>query len=110
MTIIKAENNVFTLVNVFTVDPENQQKVIEVLVEAVEQTINKLPGFVSSNLHRSFDGKYVVNYVQWRSKEDFEAMLHNQEAIPHMQTVAALSKSYNPILCEVSNVMGAFTL
>jgi antibiotic biosynthesis monooxygenase (ABM) superfamily enzyme len=110
MTTIKAENSMFTLVNVFTVDPENQQKVIEVLCDAVEQIINKLPGFISSNLHRSFDGKYVVNYVQWRSKEDFEAMLHDPKAIPHMWRVAALWKSYNPILCEVSNVMESVIL
>lgn len=75
MTTIQANNHVFTLVNVFTVKPENQQKVIDVLVEAGRQTMQRLSGFISSNLHRSFDGKYVVNYVQWRSKEDFEAML-----------------------------------
>ena len=107
MTTIQADNNVFTLINVFTVTPENQQKVIDVLVEASEQTMKQLPGFISSNLHRSFDGKYVVNYVQWRSREDFEAMLHNPLALPHMEAAAALSESYNPILSEVSDVMEA---
>jgi heme-degrading monooxygenase HmoA len=32
------------------------------------------PGFVSANIHRSLDGKKVVNYAQWESKEAFEAM------------------------------------
>lgn len=95
---------------IFTVKPKNQQKVIDVLVEAGEQTMNQLPGFISSNLHRSFDGKYVVNYAQWRSREDFEAMLHNPLALPHIDAAAALSESYNPILSEVSDVMEAVTI
>lgn len=95
---------------IFTVKPQNQQKVIDVLVEAGEQTMNQLPGFISSNLHRSFDGKYVVNYAQWRSREDFEAMLHNPLALPHIDAAAALSESYNPILSEVSDVMEAVTI
>lgn len=29
------------------------------------------PGFTSANLHISLDKTRVVNYAQWRSKEDF---------------------------------------
>jgi hypothetical protein len=34
---------------------------------------NKL-GFISANLHRSFDKTRVANYAQWERKEDVEAM------------------------------------
>ena len=51
-----------------------------------------LPGFVSANIHKSLDGTHVVNYGQWRSKEDFEAMLNNPEAAPHMKAAGAIAK------------------
>ena len=27
------------------------------------------PGFISISLHRSLDGKRIVNYIQWQSRE-----------------------------------------
>ena len=95
------QGDLFTLVNVFTVTPDKQQQVIDILVEAGEQTMKHLPGFVSSNLHKSDDGKYVINYVQWRRREDFDTMMKNPEAKTHRDETAALSVSYNPIICEV---------
>lgn len=62
------------------------------------------PGFISANFHKSYDGKRIVNYAQWRSRDDFEAMLQNPEAIPHMKRAAELAESYDPILCEVISV------
>lgn len=100
MTTIDKQAQVFTLVNVFTVNPENQQSVIDVL-EAAKQTMHQMPGFISANLHKSYDGDYVVNYVQWRRREDLEAMLQHPLALPHMQEAADLATGYNPILCEV---------
>jgi quinol monooxygenase YgiN len=102
MTIIEKGNRVLTLINVFTVEPENQQKLMTLLIEATEQTMMNLPGFVSANIHRSLDGKRVVNYAQWENMAAFQAMLKNPEAIPHMQAAAALAK-FEPILCEVSD-------
>ncbi len=101
MVTIQPEKEAFTLVNVFTVKPENQQKLIDLLSEA-SQTMKQLPGFISANLHKSHDGKYVVNYAQWRSQQEFEAMLHNPQALPHMKTAAELAEGYNPITCDVA--------
>lgn len=101
MTTIQQGGDVFTLINVFTVTPEQQQPLIDVLADAGEHAMKQVPGFMSSNLHKSHDGRYVVNYVQWRSEADFEAMKHNPVAIPHMRASAELADSYNPILCDV---------
>ncbi len=38
MTTISKDNEVVTLVNVFTVAPENQQRLVEMLIEATEKT------------------------------------------------------------------------
>ena len=101
MATIQKGRNLLTLVNVFSVRPENQQKLVDMLVEATDRTMKKLPGFISASIHRSLDGTRVVNYAQWRSKTDFDAMRQNPAAQPHMAAVAALA-TFDPILCEVS--------
>ena len=103
MTTISTEQDVVTLVNVFTVTPENQQRVVDVLAEAAT-TMRTIHGYVSSNVHKSLDGARVVNYVQWESVGDFEAMLENPEAIPHMQEAARIAEKYERHLYEVSFV------
>ena len=106
MVTIEAGRDLFTLVNVFTVQPDRQQQLIDLLAEASE-TMKQIPGFISANLHKSYDGKYVVNYAQWRSRADFDAMLHNPEATPHMKAAAGLADNYNPITCDVAHSITA---
>lgn len=94
----------FTFINVFTVEPEKQQQLITLLIEATEQTMKHMPGFVSASFHRSLDGKKVVNYAQWENLAAFEAMRKDPHAIPHMQAAGALAQ-FDPILCEVSEAI-----
>ena len=92
MTTISTDNKVVTLINVFTVEQENQQRLVDMLIEATEKTMKALPGFVSANIHKSLDGVRVANYAQWRSREDFEAMLKNPDATAHMKPIMALAR------------------
>ncbi len=103
MTTISTEQDVATLINVFTVRPEDQQRLVDVLSQAAS-TMKRLPGYISSNIHKGLDGTRVVNYVQWRSPEDFEAMLENPAAAPHMQEAADIAEKYEPLFYEVSFV------
>ncbi len=66
MTRIATGQHIVTLVNVFTVAPDRQQALVDLLVAATEQTMCHQPGYVSANIHRSLDGTKVVNYAQWR--------------------------------------------
>ena len=104
MTEIVKNNTITTLINVFTVAPENQQRLVDILIEATESVINKLPGFISANIHKSLDCTHVVNYAQWRSQKDFETMLKNPDSIPHMRQAAEIATSYEPLLYEVMSV------
>ncbi len=92
------------LINVFTVAPERQQELLDVLTEATEQVMRFQPGFVSANLHRSRDGQYVANYAQWRSAADFEAMLANPEAREHMGRCSDIATEVRPVLYDVVSV------
>jgi len=67
---ISPTTDVATMINVFTVEPENQQQLIETWLKEGKQ-FEALPGFVSAALHRSTDGKRVINYAQWRKAEDW---------------------------------------
>ena len=104
MSEIQKGNEILTLINVFSVAPEKQQELVDLLISATEKTMKGIPGFISANIHRSLDGKKVVNYAQWKSKGAFEAMLQHPDAKPHMQAAAALA-SFEPILCEVSDAL-----
>lgn len=95
ITRISDTENFVTLVNVFYVEPENQQKLVDVLVKATETVMKHLPGFISANIHQSLDGTRIVNYAQWRSKEDFEAIFQNPDVLPHFKEALGLSVSEN---------------
>src|SRR5215208_5599109 len=104
MTKIAVDNNVVTLINVFTVQPEQQQRLVDLLVEATEAVMKYQPGYVSANIHKSLDGTRVTNYAQWKSREAFEAMLTDAEANVHMQEAARVAEKFEPHLYEVSFV------
>lgn len=94
--------NEFAFRNVFTVSPENQQRLVDLLVEATQRTMRKQPGYLSAAIHKSVDGTRVTNYAQWRSREDFEAIGKNPEVAVHMRAAAQLATSFEPHLYEVS--------
>jgi len=104
MTTIDAKSDVVTLINVFTVAPERQQRLLDVLAEATVEVIAGMPGFVSANLHRSFDGTRVANYAQWRSREELEAMLAHPSAAAHLREAAALATAIEPHLYAIAFV------
>ena len=74
MAMIETGSRLMTLVNVFTVAPDQQAQLAELLVRATHETMRYLPGFVSASIHRSVDGTKVINYAQWRSEAEFRAM------------------------------------
>jgi hypothetical protein len=100
MTTISPARDIVTLINVFDVEPENQQALVELLIEATHSVMRHLPGHVSANIHRSLDGRHVANYAQWKRVADFEAMLQNPAAQVHMATATRLA-SPEPLLYHV---------
>jgi hypothetical protein len=60
MTTISAKSDVVTLINVFTVEPANQRRLVELLTQATEVSVRRAPRFVSASLHRSTDGTKIT--------------------------------------------------
>jgi len=101
VTTIAQDQELITLINIFKVAPENQQRLVDLLIEATEDVMCKLPGFISANVHKSLDGTRVTNYAQWRSIEDFKAIFRTLEATAHMPAITQIAES-EPVLYEVS--------
>jgi quinol monooxygenase YgiN len=100
MTTISKEANFLTLINVFTVEPINQQKLVNLLTLATESTVRKVAGFISSSLHRSIDGTKVTMYAQWKSIEDYQNMRDNAAASPYLVEALKIAK-FDPGMYEV---------
>ena len=82
MATISKGNELLTLINVFTVEPVNQQELVDLLSQATQASVRYVKGFVSASLHRSLDGAKVVMYAQWRSVEDYHAMRSIRPPLP----------------------------
>src|SRR5216684_1381417 len=100
MIQISTKSSVVTLINVFTVDPTHQQRLVELLARATETSVRHAPGFISASLLRSLDGTKVTMYAQWRSVADYQAMRENPTALPYLQQALAIAKFY-PGMYEV---------
>jgi heme-degrading monooxygenase HmoA len=75
----------------------------QLLKEGTETLMATMPGYVSASAHQSTDGRRVINYAQWRSLKDIEAMRQHPAVGPYMQRVAALAQ-FEAIACDVSYV------
>ncbi len=103
MTTISVENNYLTLINTFKVDPSNQQRLVNLLTRATEESVRKITGFISASLHKSLDATKVTMYAQWRSMEDYQNMRNNPVASPYLEQALEIA-TFEPGMYEVVKV------
>lgn len=92
----QVENKETIYIDLFEVEPENQQKVADILVQLTDQLIKKQPGYVSATIYQSTDGKKVINIGKWKSEDEFRAILKNKEIYSTIMKAVALSKNFTP--------------
>ena len=100
MTAISKGAKLVTFINVFTVDPTNQQRVVELLSQVTHDIVRHAPGFVASSLHRSLDGTKVTMYAQWRSMADYEAMRKDPRPVRYFEQALSIA-TFEPGSYEV---------
>ncbi|MBB3128157.1 quinol monooxygenase YgiN [Paenibacillus rhizosphaerae] len=100
MTQMSMSNEVLTLINVFTVDPANQERLIELLTDATNVSVRYAPGFITCILHRGTDGTKVTMYSQWRSAEDYQDMRNDPRPLPYLQEALKIAK-FEPGMYEI---------
>jgi quinol monooxygenase YgiN len=106
MTTISLCPKLVTLINVFTVEPANQQKLLELLARATETSVRRAPCFISGSPHRGLDGTKVTMYAQWRSVEDYQAMRENQAPLPYLQQALAIARFERGMYEVIENFSG----
>ncbi len=82
---------VTTLINVLTVEPENQPKLLESLRQNAESVVSTLPGWISTSFVASHDKRRVVIYSQWRDLAALRAMQSHPQMRAYFPHVAALA-------------------
>jgi quinol monooxygenase YgiN len=90
-TTIAATKEITTLINILTVEPENQQKLIELLRGNTENVVTKLDGWISTSFVAATDRRHVVIYSQWRDLASVEAMRTNPDMVAYFPRIAALA-------------------
>ena len=99
---VKAETA--TLINIYEVEPARQAELAKFLSEGTEKMFRQQPGFVSVSIHSSMDGRRVVNYAQWKSKEDIQRVQKNPGAQALAKQAAAIAKTVSPAIYQVTSV------
>jgi quinol monooxygenase YgiN len=90
-TTITVTKEVATLVNVLTVEPENQQKLIDLLRGNTENVVSRLDGWISTSFVAATDKRHVVIYSQWRDLASVEAMRTNPDMVAYFPRIAAVA-------------------
>ena len=90
-TILSKDANLVTVINKFSVEPENHKRLLQ-LLDDLRAVVEKQPGFISANVHKSFEGTRIVSYAQWNTKEDYQAIYTNSDAKSILDEIKKISK------------------
>lgn len=104
MPEIRTDNQPITQITVVEHDPTKQAEALALMRERA-RFMAKQPGFLSISLHKSLDGKRIVNYIQWRNREQLEAAHHSPEFRKEWGRFDALTGEIDPHLYEVADVI-----
>lgn len=99
MTVIESDRGVVTQINVFEVEPDNVDLLVDTLKEAAG-TVTHIPGWMSINLHVSLDRTRVTNYAQCASKEAWDTVMEVIYANGFIDRLVAIATP-RPCLYEV---------
>lgn len=76
---ISVGNGYPTGINFIDVTPEKSRELIELFSKYYKNVLQNMDGFVSANLHKSDDGKRIVNYVQWNSFDGLTSLFRDEK-------------------------------
>ena len=106
MPEIRTEHQPVTQITV--VEPEDgKQNEALAMMEDRAQFMARQPGFVSISLHRSLDGRRIVNYVQWRNRELLQAAHKSPEFRKEWRHFDDVTQEIDPHLYQVMKVFDA---
>jgi len=107
MPNIHTDNQPVTQITIIDAEPDKQDEALAMMTTRA-RLMAEQPGFVSISLHRSLDGRRIVNYIQWESRE----LLHSAHQSPAFRKAwrefDALTDQIDPHLYEVAEVLDRY--
>src|SRR6266513_135406 len=97
MPQIQTDHRTVTQITVIEAEPEKQQEALSLMA--------RQPGFVSISLHRSLDGRRIVNYVQWQNRELLQSAHKAPDFRKAWRKFDELTDQIDPHLYEVAEVL-----
>ena len=103
---ISAGTHSVTQITVVEAEPENQAEALSLMTERA-QFMSRQPGFISISVHRSLDGRRILNYIQWESRELLQSAHKAPEFRKEWTRFDQLTEDIDRHLYEVAHVMSS---
>jgi heme-degrading monooxygenase HmoA len=104
MPQIQSSNQPITQITIVEAEPGKQAEALTLMTERA-RFMSRQPGFLSISLHRSLDGKRIVNYIQWQSREQLQSAHKSPDFRKEWERFDRLTDGIDPHLYEVVQVM-----
>lgn len=101
MPVIRKDADLQTVITTFEVTPGTCQDLLAVLKKACNGFVSKQPGFIGAAMHVNDAQTRICNYVQWKSREHFQAVQRSEEMRAYNQQFSALCKEFSPVMYDV---------
>jgi len=104
MPQIHAQQQPVTQITVVEAEPGKQAQALDLMRQRAH-FMARQPGFISISLHRSLDGRRIVNYVQWESRDLLAAAHRSPQFRKEWGHFDQLADEIDPHLYEVAEVI-----
>ena len=106
MPHIRTDNQPVTQITVIDPEPGKQAEALSLMTERA-RFMARQPGFISVSLHRSLDGRRIVNYIQWQNRELLQSAHQSPDFRKAWGKFDDLTDQIDPHLYEVAQVLVA---
>jgi heme-degrading monooxygenase HmoA len=104
MAHIQTGKQPVTQITIVEAEPNKQDEALSLMSERA-RFMARQPGFISISLHRSLDGRRIVNYVQWQNSELLRSAHQSPEFRKEWRHFDHLTEEIDPHLYEVAQVL-----
>jgi len=104
-TIVEPGRDMIAMINVFTLEPENQQPFLGAQTGEYKRLAGQITGALAANLHRGLGGARAVNFALFRSVEEMYAWQRSDLMKEHLPAIKPFIERAQPGLYRVVDVV-----
>jgi heme-degrading monooxygenase HmoA len=101
MPVIRKDADLQTVITTYDVTPGTCADLHEVLKEACNDFISRQPGFIGAALHVNDAQTRIASYTQWKTRDDFLAVLRSDEMRGYNRRFNELAREFSPVMYDV---------